>query len=192
MGMPLHEVSSIETPEQIEVHLPLAGVGSRAWAYSIDLLVQFIPILVAFLALAALFPDHDKFVETNEAGVPSLSLVFQALVSLSVFMVNFGYFALFETIWQGQTPGKRSVGLRVVKDGGYPLDGRTALLRNFLRVVDFLPGSYVLGSTLIFVGRQGKRAGDYAAGTVVIHDTPADRAPIPAAMPPRRHAPQPP
>ena len=168
-GAPLHEVSSIETPEQIEVHLQLAGVASRAVAYGIDLLWQTVPLIAMIVGLFALAPfQHAAAVEQEANQPPTFTLLFQAVVALSLFVVNFGYFAFFELVWHGQTPGKRAMGLRVVKDGGYPLDGRAALVRNFLRVVDFLPSGYFLGMAVLFAGRQGKRAGDYAAGTLVI------------------------
>ena len=102
--------------------------------------------------------------------MPELETLPLAILSLTIFAVNFGYFALFETFWRGQSPGKHWVGLRVVKDGGFALDGRAALVRNLLRIVDFLPAFYVAGMTSIFLTRSGKRIGDYAAGTIVVRE----------------------
>ena len=140
IGMPLHDMSSIEVPEQIGVHLPLAGTGSREWAFTIDLLWQSVPIVLAVVALLTLVPEAGRVVEVEE-GQPTLSLAFRALLSLVVFLVDFGSFAFCEIIRQDQTSGKRQVGLRVVKDGGHPLAGRAALICNLLRVVDFLPAN---------------------------------------------------
>jgi uncharacterized RDD family membrane protein YckC len=172
-AVPLHEVSTIETPEQIELHLPLAGVGTRALAYIIDLLWQTVPIVAAaFLALAFLPADvhPTEFLEKGSDGQPHVPLLAIAFVSAVVFFVNFGYFALFEVLWNGQSPGKRSLGLRVVRDGGFPIDGRSALIRNLLRAVDFLPAVYFVGIASLFAGRAGKRIGDYAAGTFVVKE----------------------
>lgn len=169
----LHEVSRIETPEQIVLELPLAGVGSRALSYFIDFLWQLVPIAAAaFLAYELLPVDarpSPAFEEDPATGV-RLPLLALAFVNAVVFLVNFGYFAVFEVIWRGQSPGKRTVGLRVVRDGGYPIDGRAALVRNLLRVVDFLPALYFLGIASLFTGRKGKRIGDYAAGTIVVKE----------------------
>jgi uncharacterized RDD family membrane protein YckC len=93
-----------------------------------------------------------------------------AIVSLVLFTVNFFYFAAFETLWKGQTPGKRKLRLRVVRDGGHPIDGRSALVRNFLRTVDILPTFYLVGIVALFLSRDGKRVGDLAAGTLVVRE----------------------
>ncbi|MFH0900581.1 MAG: RDD family protein [Pseudomonadota bacterium] len=169
---PLHEVSTIETPEQIAVDLPLAGIGSRALAYIVDILIQAIPIVVAAVAAVAVFElELGGLVQTDaESGEPGISLMFVVVISAVTFAVNFGYFVLFEMTWAGQSPGKRALGIRVVRDGGYPLDATSALVRNLLRVVDFLPGFYLAGMLVLFFGGHGKRVGDYAAGTAVIKE----------------------
>jgi uncharacterized RDD family membrane protein YckC len=172
MAQPLYDAAQVETPEQIELTLPLAGIGSRSVAYLLDLLCQIIPITLAALLAFTIVPmaaDAEIFTK-NAAGVPELTTVPLAILSLTIFAVNFGYFALFETFWRGQSPGKRWVGLRVVKDGGFALDGRAALVRNLLRIVDFLPAFYVAGMASIFLTRSGKRIGDYAAGTIVVRE----------------------
>lgn len=170
---PLHEISTIETPEHIELDLALAGVGSRALAYCVDLLWQAVPIIAAaFLAFAFLPLDAkpDQWFERDPDGQPRMPLFALAFLSAVVFIVNFGYYALFEVLWKGQTPGKRVLGLRVVRDGGYPIDGRAAFLRNLLRAVDSLPACYFVGIACLFGGRKGKRVGDYAAGTIVVKE----------------------
>jgi uncharacterized RDD family membrane protein YckC len=172
MAQPLYDAAQVETPEQIELTLPLAGIGSRSVAYLLDLLCQVIPITLAAVVAFTLVPlaaDAEIFGK-NAAGVPELETAPLAILSLTIFVVNFGYFALFETFWRGQSPGKRWVGLRVVKDGGFALDGRAALVRNLLRVVDFLPAFYVAGMASIFLTGSGKRIGDYAAGTIVVRE----------------------
>lgn len=183
--MPLHEVSIIETPEQIELGLPLAGVGSRVLAYVIDLLWQIVPMVAAGFLVSALLPVDtrpSRFIEKDSYGQPRLPLIALAFVSAVVFFVNFGYFAVFEVLSNGRSPGKRALGLRVVRDGGYPIDTSAALVRNLLRAVDFLPAFYFFGVVSLFAGRKGKRIGDYAAGTFVVKERKPD-AGFPVAAP---------
>ncbi|MHB8419993.1 MAG: RDD family protein [Myxococcales bacterium] len=174
---PLYDAAQVETPEQIELSLPLAGIGSRAIAYLLDLLCQLVPIAALAIPLLLIAPA-SRLVDKGADGLPELSTLPLAILSLSVFAVNFGYFALFETLWRGQSPGKRWLSLRVAKDGGFPLDGRAALVRNLLRIVDFLPAFYVAGTISIFLGEHGKRIGDWAAGTIVVRER---RVRVPAA-----------
>jgi len=89
-----------------------------------------------------------------------------------LFSVQFGYFALFEALWNGQTPGKRWTHLRVIKDSGRPISAYDAILRNLLRIVDALPTMYATGLITMLISKENKRVGDYAAGTVVIHEKP--------------------
>jgi uncharacterized RDD family membrane protein YckC len=173
MPEPLYDAEQVETPEQIEISLPLAGIGTRAAAYLIDFLWQLVPLIAVLIALFVLTKSRssDVFVVGTDAkGQPHMSTLGKAIFSLTLFAMNFGYFAFLETLWRGQTPGKRAMGLRVMRDGGFPLDGRGALVRNLLRIVDFLPMFYVLGMTSAFLSSRGKRIGDYAAGTFVVRE----------------------
>jgi len=166
----LHEVSTIETPEQIEVDLPLAGVSTRALAYIIDFLWQLLPIIIAAIVAFLLLPETvrpGEFLD-RASGQIKIPLYALAFVSAVIFVVNFGYFFFFEVLWGGQSPGKRLFNLRVIRDGGYPIDARSSLVRNLLRTVDILPAFYFLGIAILFAGRKGKRIGDYAAGTIVV------------------------
>jgi uncharacterized RDD family membrane protein YckC len=127
MAEPLYDAEQVETPEQIEISLPLAGAGTRAAAYLIDFLCQLVPfsaVLIALFVLAKI-PTTDIF-GTDAQGQPHMGTLAKAIVSLTIFALNFGYFAILETVWRGQTPGKRAMGLRVMRDGGFPLDGRGA------------------------------------------------------------------
>ena len=111
MAQPLYDAAQVETPEQIELTLPLAGIGSRAVAYLLDLLCQIIPIALVTILAFTLIPAaaESDIIGKNAAGVPELETLPLAILSLSIFAVNFGYFALFETFWRGQSPGKRWV-----------------------------------------------------------------------------------
>ncbi len=111
------------------------------------------------------------------AGKPGASEV-RALQSLAVaaivaivFTVFFGYFILLEALCEGQTPGKKVLGIRVVRDGGYPLDFGSSLIRNVVRIGEMLAGFYALGAVSALLSQENKRLGDHAAGTIVVRDS---------------------
>ena len=166
--MSTHEQLSIDTPEQIALEYPLAGAGSRFLALAIDSMIQAgvgIAMILVTLAFTA--------VATTGLAVSGTWPV--ALLVLSGFVVHYGYFALFEAFWGGQTPGKRAIGIRVIVAAGRPLGAMDAVLRNILRIVDQLPVMYAFGLLSIFLSQRNQRLGDLAAGTVVIHDRPIER-----------------
>ena len=156
---------TIETPEQTALEFPLAGIGSRFLALAADMLLQaaaWCVLLIIFAVSAVSFSLFSK-----GAGVWTI-----AILIFILFTVQFGYFALFESLWNGQTPGKRWTHLRVIKDSGRPISAYDAILRNFLRIVDEMPTMYAVGLITMLISRENKRVGDYAAGTVVIHEKP--------------------
>src|SRR6185295_8185310 len=105
-------------------------------------------------------------------GLPALlQLVGPALGILFMFCVYWGYFAFFEIIWSGRTPGKRIVRIRVIKDSGRPINVYESIGRNVLRAIDFLPIMYGLGVVVMMLNRHSRRIGDFVAGTVVVYDT---------------------
>jgi uncharacterized RDD family membrane protein YckC len=159
----------IDTPEQIALELPLAGIGSRFLGLVIDTLIQFVlyiigAIVVGFAAgLAAGAGISRYFLWIPVSWAPAIAILF-------VFCVYWGYFAFFEIIWKGQTPGKRLAKIRVIKESGRPINAYEAIARNLLRVIDGLPGMYGVGIVCMMLNSQNRRLGDYAAGTVVVHD----------------------
>ena len=153
---------TIETPEQTSLEFPLAGVGSRFLALLWDFLIQFI----VFVVLALIFIFAMPAIEWTRFG-PQWLL---AGAIILVYTFNAGYFAFFEAIWNGQTPGKRFAQIRVIKDDGRPISAFDAIARNFVRVVDQMPSLYIVGVISIFLSKQNKRVGDYVAGTVVVHE----------------------
>jgi uncharacterized RDD family membrane protein YckC len=152
----------IDTPEQVQLEFPLAGVGSRFMALFVDTLIQFVAVILLLIALAILGAGFSL--------TPELGKWMLALYIFLGFLVYWGYFAIFETVWKGQTPGKRQAGIRVIRDSGREITIKEAIGRNLLRSIDMLPGVYAVGVTSIFVSPQNKRLGDYVAGTVVVHD----------------------
>ncbi|HEV2421495.1 MAG TPA: RDD family protein [Candidatus Acidoferrales bacterium] len=153
---------TIDTPEQTSLQFPLAGVGSRFVAMFADTVIQVIvgAAVVLFAALLHLF-----------RWMPAMGTQWTiALVVLVIFLLNSGYFAFFEAVWNGQTPGKRQFQIRVIKDDGRPISAFDSVARNFLRIADELPALYMVGVVSILVSKQNKRLGDFVAGTVVIHE----------------------
>ncbi len=150
MSERLDTVSVVEAPEGVELSLRVAGPSARPLAFLIDFLVR-----------AAIFSALSWMLLFGGVG--------QALYLLSIFTVEWFYPVLFELFWHGQTPGKRALGLAVVRDDGTPVGWSASVLRNFLRVVDFLPGLYGVGIVSAGASREFKRIGDHVAGTVVIH-----------------------
>ncbi len=152
----------IETPERVELHYVLANVGNRFLAAAIDHLIQLAVITaIGLIALAA-----GKWNIFN-----SMSTWTAALTVLAVFAVYWGYFVVFETIWSGQTPGKRIMRLRVVREDGRPVRFFEAFVRNLLRFVDLQPfPSYAIGVVSIIFSPRSKRIGDFVAGTVVVKE----------------------
>jgi uncharacterized RDD family membrane protein YckC len=157
---------TIETPEQTSLEFPLAGIGSRFLAVALDTLLQIAAYIVLGL-IAALVATVGIFgVLGKQWGLAILLFIF--------FLVQFGYFSTFEVLWNGQTPGKRWTHLRVIQDSGRPITPYDAILRNLLRIVDSLPSLYAIGIVTMLISKENKRVGDYAAGTVVIHEKPLE------------------
>jgi uncharacterized RDD family membrane protein YckC len=150
---------TIETPEGVPLELTLAGVGSRFASALLDYLIQAV-ILVA-LALVLVYG----------VGVhPSAGALAEAVWALGYFVVFNGYDVGFEVLNSGRTPGKALNGLRVVRESGTPVTFATSAVRNVLRVVDILPGTYLVGMISILVTRRNQRLGDLAAGTLVVRE----------------------
>jgi uncharacterized RDD family membrane protein YckC len=155
-----HQKLSIDTPEQINLEFELAGPGSRFMALFVDLMIQGLATIVIVIGLAiAGFAIHLR-----AAGTWVM-----AWILLAMFAVHWGYFAFFEIVWKGQTPGKRQAGIRVINETGRMASVYEAIARNLLRVVDAI-GLYAVGALVMFLSPQSKRIGDYVAGTVVVHD----------------------
>jgi uncharacterized RDD family membrane protein YckC len=159
----------IETPEQTSIEFPLAGIGSRFLAILIDSLIQGAVLIVLALIFVGLGfgPSGAVFGGSSAAGVWIV-----AILIFLYFLLMYGYFILFESIWNGQTPGKRLTHIRVIKDSGQPITAIDAVGRNLLRIVDQLPFAYGIGVLCAWISPQSKRLGDYVAGTVVVHEKP--------------------
>lgn len=151
------------TPESVELEFILAGIGNRAWGLLIDYLV-LAAILTAFIiAWVIIVGQLSDFWSQIFGSAADVWLI--AITLIVGFVIYAGYFVFFETMWQGQTPGKQAAKIRVVRDDGRPIGMQQATLRALLRPFDeFL----FVGAFLIMFSRQEKRLGDLAAGTIVI------------------------
>lgn len=162
----------VRTPESIAFQYELAGLGSRFLALVVDQAIQLAVMAAIFFGLFAALahaPATARHTTSPEALKFSQSLGL-ALVVIVIFVVMFGYFIVFEAIWNGQTPGKKLLGLRVVRDGGYPIDFGASLIRNLIRVGEQLIGYYILAAISAVISPENKRLGDIAAGTIVVRD----------------------
>jgi uncharacterized RDD family membrane protein YckC len=159
---------TILTPENVEVTYELAGLATRMRGAALDTLLQAVAIIALWIGVSVL---------TINANERLLSWIIAGGVLLT-FVIFFGYFLFFETRWNGQTPGKKATGTRVMKDGGFPLDFRAAVVRNLVRLLDFMPGPYAVGFVTAFFSAEYKRVGDYAAGTVVVRERPRVAPPL--------------
>lgn len=155
-------VRSVETPEGVQLELRVAGPVARGLALAIDILARGAVMTALSIPLAFL----------GEAGMGMLMICF--------FVLEWFYPVLFEIYFEGATPGKKAMGLRVVRDDGTPVDWTASILRNLLRFADGLPFGYQVGLASILMSKDFKRLGDMAAGTVVIY---ADRVLPPAKLP---------
>lgn len=154
----------IDTPEQIPLNFPLAGIGSRFLALALDTLFQGVAwLLLGIIALA---------VGARGLKMPIHGAWALAVIVLTSFVLQSGYFALFEAIWNGQTPGKRLTHLRVIQESGRAITVNEAVARNLLRIIDSLPGLYGVAIISALLSANSKRLGDHVAGTVVVHEKP--------------------
>lgn len=161
----------VRTPESIAFNYELAGLGSRFLALVVDQVIQFATLaaILAGIILAAARVEAARHGPPPIADKLAQSLAIALIVGI-VFAILFGYFIFFEALWNGQTPGKKLLGIRVVRDGGYPIDFGASLIRNLIRVGEATVGYYLLAAISALISPENKRLGDIAAGTIVVRD----------------------
>ncbi|HEY9526632.1 MAG TPA: RDD family protein [Anaerolineales bacterium] len=163
------ETLDIQTPENVAFGYQIAGIGSRFLASLLDTLIVGLLQIVILVVLTLVIRAFD-----SSAFADQISAWVYAIFGLVAAIFYWGYYVFFEMLWNGQTPGKRWVGLRVIRSDGTPITLSEALIRNLARLVDFLPAAYGIGIVTMFIDKQSRRLGDLAAGTLVVQD----RAPI--------------
>lgn len=163
------ESLDIQTPENVTFGYQVAGIGSRFLATLIDTLIVILLQVVVIVSFILIL---------NALNLPlfgsEISAWVYAVLGMIAFIFYWGYYIFFEIFWNGQSPGKRRVGIRVIRTDGTPITLSESLIRNLTRAVDFLPAAYGIGIITMFIDKQSRRLGDLAAGTIVVHD----RAPI--------------
>jgi len=170
----MNETLRIDTPENVSFAYPVAGLGTRFMAAIVDTLLI---LLLQFLAYALL----SRTLLHDSQSLLSSWLV--AIYSLIGFVFLWGYYIFFELLWNGQSPGKRWVGLRVIRTDGMPISVAESLIRNLVRTVDFLPVGYGVGVVTMFINGQSRRLGDLAAGTLVVYDRHTSPLPVLSGAP---------
>jgi uncharacterized RDD family membrane protein YckC len=160
--MNLQEID-ITTPEHVHLKFKIAGIGSRATAQIVDwIILGLLNFTIFFISI--------KVDETLFEEISGFSNYLWAIVIILFFLLTWGYFAFYEFFNSGRTIGKWLMGIRVIQDNGQTITFMSSFIRNLLRIVDFLPGMYLLGILMIFFHPNHKRVGDLVAGTVVIYE----------------------
>jgi uncharacterized RDD family membrane protein YckC len=154
---------NIDTPELVSIEMPLAGIGSRFIALLIDTLIWAAGLILLGLLVWAFQPALQAFSNLSYQWTV-------AILTIAIFLLNWGYFTLFEAFWNGRTPGKRVAKIRVIQQSGRAIGIFESMARNFIRYVDQIPFFYVVGVIAVFATRQHQRLGDLAAGTLVVRD----------------------
>ena len=175
------ETLIIETPERVPLAFALASIGNRFLAVAIDHFIQYFTIFVVAYAFLSLSGAGDAFKSSGARELfeemPKWTV---AILIIVLFLIFAGYFVMFEWLWNGQTPGKRLLKLRVIREDGRPITLWEALARNLLRIFDAVPGFflpvYSIGLITIFMSGRDQRIGDVFAGTVVVRER-TDEAP---------------
>lgn len=164
------ETLIIETPERVPLHFALASIGNRFLACAIDHTIQFLSITV--MAIAIISIANYSSLGDRLATAPKWVYAVGILV---VFLLLSSYFAFFEWLWSGQTPGKRWLKLRVIREDGRPITFFEATVRNLLREFDIMPFPfYSVGLISVFISSKDQRVGDMVAGTVVVREREAE------------------
>ena len=165
----------IDTPEQIALELPLAGIGSRFLALAIDTLLQIVAV-IAVIIVGAIIASGTRASDWSGLDRFFSQTIGAIVLVLLPFCLYWGYFAFFEILWQGRTPGKRVAGIRVIHQSGRPMTAIECIGRNLMRGVDIIPGMYGVGLICMMCNAQNRRVGDFIAGTIVVHDKAVETA----------------
>jgi len=158
---------TLATPERVALSLPLAGLGSRAIAYLVDLLLMLAAAFVGYFVYALFDPDPLKTWQTASPFA-------RGMVGLLLFGFNWVYWTALEAFWHGQTLGKRALHIRVVRADGSPASLIECAIRNLMRAIDFLPACYPTGLIAMLVDAKHRRLGDLVAGTVLVREEKID------------------
>ncbi len=147
---------SLETPEAIDILLPVANITARAGALMIDWLVRCVWMFISSFIIIMLVSVSEGFA--------------LLLFILNAFVTFWLYPIIFEVYCHGQTLGKKAMDIKVVMDNGTPITWSSSLVRNLLRLIDGLPMFYALGAGSVLLSGKSQRIGDMLAGTLVVYN----------------------
>ena len=181
MFIETEETLIIETPERVPLAFALASIGNRFLAVALDHFIQYLSIFIIAWAFFSLTGAGERTLSDSPTQffdeMPKWTV---AILIIVLFLIFAGYFIFFEWLWNGQTPGKRLLKLRVMREDGRPITLWEAIARNLLRIFDAVPGFilpvYSIGLISIFLSSRDQRVGDMFAGTVVVRER-TDEAP---------------
>lgn len=169
-AIPTDETLIIETPERVPLHFALASIGNRFLACAVDHLIQILLIMMVVVVL-----QWSGLLSTLTGRLSEAPKWAIAALIVATFLIWSGYFAVFEWRWNGQTPGKRWLRLRVIREDGRPVTFWEAAARNLLRIFDMMPAPfYSVGLLSVFLSGRDQRVGDFVAGTVVVREREAE------------------
>ncbi|HVU46881.1 MAG TPA: RDD family protein [Terracidiphilus sp.] len=160
---PIGDQLNIDTPELVSIEMPIAGIGSRFIGILVDSLIWSAAIVILVIVFAILVASVHFAGHLSENWIVGI-------LFLILFLLQWGYFALFEAFNNGRTPGKMVAKIHVIHRSGRAVSFIEALARNLVRAIDYLPGFYTIGIIAIFVSKQNQRLGDMVAGTLVVRD----------------------
>jgi uncharacterized RDD family membrane protein YckC len=167
----MHEKVAIRTGESVALEFELAGLGSRFLALCVDLFIQgvvLVALVIGYLIFSVTIGAAGARLHLPAAVAASLPI---AVMTIVIFVLTIGYFIIFEVWWDGRSPGKRALGLRVIRDAGFPIDWGSSIIRNLVRLIEAALGFYALSTVSVLLSKENKRLGDIAAGTIVIRDS---------------------
>ncbi len=160
---------SISTPENVDLHLEIAGIGNRLLAQIVDGLIQ-LAITISLVIVALIVGAGVSAAPVDQKTKNMLYAVIALVAVLFMFFMQNLYFIIWEGAWKGQTPGKKIAEIRVIEANGQPIGWGASLIRNLLRMVD---GILFMGLVVMLVDKNERRLGDMCAGTLVIRERPA-------------------
>lgn len=157
----------ISTPENVDLHLELAGLGNRVLAGMIDTIITNVLIGTVVLICVGVGFALDRMGLNEDFKNAAYFYLIGAGIIIA-FLINFGYYIYFEGIWKGQTPGKKFAHIRVIEANGQPINWPSVWIRNLIRIIDL--GLGCIGVAVILIDKNERRIGDFAAGTLVIRE----------------------
>lgn len=157
----------LETPEKIQFSYNISELGTRGLAYLIDLAIKFtiitITVIILFLTIIESFFITSEMLDSNFNLIAAFFLIMW-------FLLDWFYFVFFEVIWEGQSPGKKLMKIRVIRSNGEPIQFDAIVLRNLLRSVDGFPVFHIFGFIVAFIDKKTRRLGDIVADTLVVNE----------------------